>query len=69
MFFVNMLPWTMKTLSQGALVSEDLSVGVVQASLIFAQLISDDQSASAWLNAGTGRCLCVDRANIASLMN
>lgn len=55
MFFVNTLPWTMKNLTQGDLVSEVLSVGVLQASLVFAQLISVDQSASAWLNAGTGR--------------
>lgn len=57
MFFVNVLPWTIKNLTQGALVSEILSVGVLQASLVFAQLISDDQSASAWLNVGTGSVL------------
>lgn len=59
----------MKNLTQVALVSEVLSVGVLQASLVFALLMSVDQSASAWLNAGTGWWLCVDYANIASLMN
>lgn len=42
MFFEDALPWTMKNLTQGALVSEVLSVGVLQASLVFALLISVD---------------------------
>lgn len=67
--FVNVLPWTVRSLTQVALVNEVVSVGVLQASLVFAQLISVDQSASAWLNVGTGRWLCVDYANIAGLMN
>lgn len=67
--FVNALPWAMKNFTQGDWVSGVFPVGVLQASLVFAQLISVDQSASAWLSAGTGWWLCVNYAHISGLTN